>query len=446
MKVAIFGSGYVGLVTGTCLAEVGNDVLGVDIDRDRVDRLQRGEVPIFEPGLEGMLRRNLASGHLRFTADVQAGIEHGDVLFLAVGTPPREDGSADLGAVRAVARSIGAGLTAPTIVVTKSTVPVGTGDDVRDLIGQGVAGRGLDVAFDVVSNPEFLREGAAIDDFMRPDRIVVGSDSPVAVETLRELYAPFNRSHDRMLVMDVRSAEFTKYAANTMLAARISLMNEFANLAERLGVDIERVRVGVGSDPRIGYAYLYPGCGYGGSCFPKDVRALERTAVEVGHDAELLRAIEGVNGRQKRRLVEKVSRHYGGDLRGRVFALWGLSFKPETDDMREAPSRTVMEALWAAGASVQAFDPSAMGEAARLYGERPDLRCCGTKEAALEGADALIVATEWREFRSPDFGAIRAALREPVVFDGRNLYEPRRMALEGFTYYGIGRGTDGGTG
>jgi len=439
LKVTVFGSGYVGLVTAACLADVGNDVLGVDIDQGRIARLRRGELPIVEPGLEEMVRHNLAAGHLAFTVDAREGIDHARVVFVAVGTPPSADGSADLGAVRAVARGIGAGMAAEKIVVTKSTVPVGTADEIRRLIGEELARRGLDLPVHVVSNPEFLREGAAVDDFVRPDRIIVGSDSPAAVEALRELYAPFNRNHDRMLVMDVRSAEFTKYAANTMLATRISLMNEFATLAEKLGVDIERVRVGVGSDPRIGYAYLYPGCGYGGSCFPKDVRALERTAAAAGYDAELLRAVQAVNDRQKQRLVEKIHDRFGADLRGRVFALWGLAFKPDTDDMREAPSRAVMEGLWAAGAAVQAFDPAAMAEAARLYGERPDLRLCETKEAALAGADALVVVTEWREFRSPDFAAIKAALRQPVIVDGRNLYDPRRLAEQGFYYAAIGR-------
>ncbi|MDQ3468122.1 MAG: UDP-glucose/GDP-mannose dehydrogenase family protein [Chloroflexota bacterium] len=442
MNVTIFGSGYVGLVTGACLAEVGNAVLCVDIDQARVARLCLGEVPIFEPGLEEMVRRHLTSGHLAFTSDAAAGVDHGGVIFVAVGTPPRDDGSADLRAVHSVARAVGATMKDEKIVITKSTVPVGTTDAVRSIITEELTARGVEIPFDVVSNPEFLREGAAVDDFMRPDRIIIGSDSATSITLLRELYAPFNRNHERMLTMDPRSAEFTKYAANTMLASRISLMNEFANLGERLGVDIERVRIGIGSDPRIGYAYLYPGAGYGGSCFPKDVSALERTAVAVDYDATMLRAIEEVNRRQKQRLFALVDRHFQGQLGGRVFALWGLAFKPETDDMREAPSRTVMEALWAAGASVQAFDPTAMREAGRLYGERPDLRYCESKEAALHEADGLIIVTEWREFRSPDFGAIKAALREPVIFDGRNLYDPRRMEQEGIRYYGIGRGAN----
>ncbi len=442
MNVTIFGSGYVGLVTGACLAEVGNDVLCVDIDPVRVERLRAGEVPIFEPGLPEMVERGLESDRLAFSTDLAAGVHHGEVLFVAVGTPSADDGGADLRAVRSVAETIGEAMTKPKIVVNKSTVPVGTADEVRGIIAGRLAARGVEIGFDVVSNPEFLREGAAVGDFMRPDRIVVGSDDPHSIEVLRELYAPFNRSHDRMIVMGVRSAEFAKYAANVMLATRISLMNELANLGERLGVDIEEVRVGIGSDPRIGYSYLYPGAGYGGSCLPKDVRALEWTARQADFDAELLRAVGSVNDRQRRSLFDKVVRHFGPDLSGRTFALWGLSFKPDTDDMREAPSRTVMEALWEAGAAVRAFDPEAMEETARIYGTRPDLVLCESREEALIGADALLVLTEWREFRSPDFDEIRAALRQPVIFDGRNIYDPKRMAREGFVYYGIGRGTE----
>ncbi len=442
MNVTIFGSGYVGLVTGACLAEVGNHVLCVDIDPVRVERLRAGEVPIFEPGLTEMVERGLESDRLAFTTDLAAGVHHGEVLFVAVGTPSADDGGADLRAVRSVAETIGGAMTEPKIVVNKSTVPVGTADEVRGIIAARLAARGVEIGFDVVSNPEFLREGAAVGDFMRPDRIVVGSDAPHSIEVLRELYAPFNRSHDRMIVMGVRSAEFAKYAANVMLATRISLMNELANLGERLGVDIEEVRVGIGSDPRIGYSYLYPGAGYGGSCLPKDVRALEWTARQAEFDAELLRAVGSVNDRQRRTLFDKVVRHFGPDLSGKTFALWGLSFKPDTDDMREAPSRTVMEALWEAGATVRAFDPEAMEETARIYGTRPDLVLCESREEALIGADALLVLTEWREFRSPDFDEIRAALRQPVIFDGRNIYDPKRMARDGFVYYGIGRGTE----
>jgi UDPglucose 6-dehydrogenase len=440
LNVTINGSGYVGLVTGACLAEVGNDVLCVDIDPVRVERLKTGEVPIFEPGLTEMVERGLAAGRLSFSTDVAAGVDHAQIIFIAVGTPSGADGGADLSAVRAVAQSVGRHMRDETIVVTKSTVPVGTADEVRAIVAGELAERDLDVHFDVVSNPEFLREGAAINDFMRPDRIVVGSDHPRSIAALKDLYAPFNRNHDRMIVMSVRSAEFTKYAANVMLATRISLMNELANLGERIGVDIDEVRVGVGSDPRIGYAYLYPGVGYGGSCLPKDIRALEWTAASVDFDAELLRAVESVNRRQRRIVVEKARRHFGGDLAGKTFALWGLAFKPDTDDMREAPSLDVMQGLWQEGAQVRAFDPEAMAEAARIVGVRPDLRLCDSKEEALVGADALVILTEWREFRSPDFDRIRSELRQPVIFDGRNLYDPKRMEREGIAYYGIGRG------
>lgn len=441
MRVTIFGTGYVGLVTGACLADVGNEVVCLDVDRHKIDLLNGGGIPIFEPGLAEMVERNARGGRLCFTTDVQHAVDHGCCLFITVGTPPGENGSSDIRFVEAVATSIGDAMREEKVIVTKSTVPVGTADRVRAILTERLAARGLDLVFDVVSNPEFLKEGDAIDDFMKPDRIVVGVESPRAIEILRELYAPFNRNHGRMLVMDVRSAELTKYAANAMLATKISFMNELANLAERLGADIEHVRVGIGSDPRIGYEFIYPGAGYGGSCFPKDVRALERTAAEVGYDAELLRAVEGVNERQKLVLPAKIRRHFGDDLRGRVFALWGLAFKPNTDDMREAPSRPLMEALWAAGATVQAHDPEAMQEARRLYGDRPDLRLCESPEAALEDADALIIVTEWRVFRSPDFATIKAKLKRPVVFDGRNLYDPVRLASEGIAYHGIGLGT-----
>ena len=440
MKVSIFGSGYVGLVTGACLAEVGNDVVSVDIDQGKIDRLNRGEVPIYEPGLESIIRRNMAANRLRFTTDVDLAVEHGLFQFIAVGTPPDEDGSADLQYVLAVAGSIGERMQEYRVVVNKSTVPVGTADKVRDAIAAVLASRESVVEFDVVSNPEFLKEGAAVEDFMKPDRIVVGTDNPRTTELLRALYAPFNRNHDRLVCMDIRSAELTKYAANAMLATKISFMNELANLAERLGADIEKVRVGIGSDPRIGYHFIYPGCGYGGSCFPKDVKALERIARDVDYSAELLQAVDAVNDRQKRRLYEKVEAYFGGDLKGRTFALWGLAFKPNTDDMREASSRTVMEALWAAGARVRAYDPVAMEEAGRLYGDRPGLELCDNPEAALEGADALIIVTEWNVFRSPDFDAIRASLSRPAIFDGRNLYDPVRLKASGFDYFAIGRG------
>jgi UDPglucose 6-dehydrogenase len=440
MKVTIFGSGYVGLVTGACLAEVGNEVICVDIDQGKIDRLNQGEVPIHEPGLDSLIQRNRASGRLRFTTDVDEGVAHGLFQFIAVGTPPDEDGSADLQYVTAVARSIGQRMTDYRVIVNKSTVPVGTADRVRETVSAALAERQAQVEFDVVSNPEFLKEGAAIDDFMKPDRIVVGTDNPRTTELLRALYAPFNRNHDRLVCMDIRSAELTKYAANAMLATKISFMNELANLAERLGADIEKVRVGIGSDPRIGYHFIYPGCGYGGSCFPKDVKALERTARDVGYPAQLLQAVEGVNERQKLSLFDKIHAYFQGDLTGKTLAIWGLAFKPNTDDMREASSRVLMEKLWAAGARVRAFDPVAMEETQRIYGERADLILCDSPEAALRGADALAIVTEWNVFRSPDFDGIRQALSRPAIFDGRNLYDPVQLRALGFDYYGIGRG------
>ena len=439
MKVTLFGTGYVGLVTGACLAEVGNDVLCMDVDEDKIARLQRGEIPIYEPDLDKLVERNQRAGRLKFTTDPREAVAHGLFQFIAVGTPPDEDGSADLQYVLAVAGTVAEHMEGYKVVVDKSTVPVGTADRVRERIASVLEERGVDHPFDVVSNPEFLKEGAAIDDFMKPDRIVVGTDNPRTTELLRALYAPFNRNHDRLVAMDIRSAELTKYAANAMLATKISFMNELANLAERLGADIEQVRQGIGSDSRIGYAFIYPGCGYGGSCFPKDVSALERTAHEAGYEARLLTAVEEVNRRQKRRLFEKISDHFQGDLKGRTIALWGLAFKPETDDMREAPSRTLMEALWAAGARVQAYDPVAEHEARRLYGERADLDLHGSPEAALEGADALALVTEWRLFRSPDFDDMKARMKGSVIFDGRNIYDPAAVRARGFTYYGIGR-------
>ncbi|RFA30260.1 UDP-glucose 6-dehydrogenase [Alkalilimnicola ehrlichii] len=438
MKITIFGTGYVGLVTGTCFAEVGNDVVCVDVDADKIERLNKGEVPIYEPGLEELVDRNRKAGRLRFTTDAKAGVEHGLFQFIAVGTPPDEDGSADLQYVLAVAGTIAEHMSDYKVVVDKSTVPVGTADKVRARIAEVLAKRGASLEFDVVSNPEFLKEGAAVNDFMKPDRIIVGTDNPRTTELLRALYAPFNRNHDRLIDMDIRSAELTKYAANAMLATKISFMNELANLADRLGADIEHVRIGIGSDPRIGYSFIYPGCGYGGSCFPKDVQALARTASEVGYDAQLLQSVEDVNLRQKEVLFAKIKQHFG-DLAGRRIALWGLAFKPETDDMREAASRRLMEALWEAGATVAAFDPEAMEEASRIYGKRADLQLCSSAEQALEGADALAIVTEWSVFRSPDFAGMKQRLKQPVIFDGRNLYDPDRLAAQGFHYYAIGR-------
>lgn len=444
MKVSVFGSGYVGLVTGACLAEVGNEVLCIDIDPSKIDRLNQGDIPIYEPGLDIIVRRNMGSGRLRFTTDVDQAVQHGLFQFIAVGTPPDEDGSADLQYVLAVATSIGERLEDYRVVVNKSTVPVGTADKVRQTMAEVLQKRQKKVEFDVVSNPEFLKEGAAIEDFMKPDRIVVGTDNPRTTELLRALYAPFNRNHDRLVCMDIRSAELTKYAANAMLATKISFMNELANLAERLGADIEKVRLGIGSDPRIGYHFIYPGCGYGGSCFPKDVKALERTARDVGYSAALLQAVESVNGRQKQRLVEKIRDYFHGELAGKTFALWGLAFKPNTDDMRDASSRVIMEALWAAGARVRAYDPVAMQEAQRLYPDQTGLVLCNDTDETLQGADALIIVTEWNVFRSPDFDRLKSMLTHPVIFDGRNLYDPSRMQTLGFDYFGIGRGLSAG--
>jgi UDPglucose 6-dehydrogenase len=440
MRVSIFGTGYVGLVTGTCLAEVGNHVLCVDIDQTKVDGLRQGIIPIYEPGLEPMVKANAAARRRTFGTDAAEALAHADIVFIAVGTPPDEDGSADLRHVLAVARSVGEHMQRPTIVVDKSTVPVGTADRVRDEIAAQLSRRGVQIDFDVVSNPEFLKEGDAVKDCMRPDRIVIGAESEQAIERMRALYAPFNRNHERLVVMDTRSAELTKYAANAMLATKISFMNEMANIAERVGADIEMVRHGIGSDPRIGYSFIYPGVGYGGSCFPKDVQALERTARQIGYDARLLSAVEAVNAEQKRHLFEQVSRHFGAELRGRTFALWGLAFKPNTDDMREAPSRTMLAQLWQAGARVRTHDPEAMDEARRIFGEREDLVFCDTPEAATEGADALIVVTEWKAFWSPDFAALASTLAAKVVFDGRNIYDPEQVEAAGLAYYGIGRG------
>ncbi|WP_431688439.1 UDP-glucose dehydrogenase family protein [Hahella sp. NBU794] len=440
MKIAIFGTGYVGLVTGACLADVGHQVLCVDVDEKKIQNLKNGLIPIYEPGLEPIVKLNVEAGRLSFTTNAEEAVAFGDLQFIAVGTPPDEDGSADLQYVLTVARTIGRHMQDYKVVVDKSTVPVGTGDKVGAAISDELARRGVSLDFDVVSNPEFLKEGDAVGDFMKPDRIVVGVQSERAVSLMREAYEPFNRNHDRMVVMDVRSAELTKYAANAMLATKISFMNEIANLAELLGADIEQVRKGIGSDPRIGYHFIYPGCGYGGSCFPKDVKALVRTAKDVAYDAKLLSSVESVNDSQKHVLFRKLSEHFNGKLAGRTFALWGLAFKPNTDDMREASSRVLMESLWAAGAKVQAFDPKAMEETQRIYADKDELMLCGTKEQALKGADALIICTEWKEFRSPDFGYIVSALKEPVIFDGRNLYDPERVQRKGVQYYGIGRG------
>jgi UDPglucose 6-dehydrogenase len=440
MNVTIFGTGYVGLVTGACFAESGNDVCCVDVDATKIDNLRKGIIPIYEPGLTEIVKQNAVAGRLVFTTDAREGVDYGHIIFIAVGTPPNEDGSSDLRYVETVARTIGEHLEQPTIIVNKSTVPVGTADLVRSIIAEQLQSRGVDVPFDVVSNPEFLKEGAAIDDFMRPDRIIVGADQPESIETMRQLYAPFNRNHNRLMVMDIRSAELTKYAANAMLATKISFMNEISNIAERVGANIENVRVGIGSDSRIGYNFIYAGIGYGGSCFPKDIRALENTAAAFGYEAELVHAVEAVNQRQKRVLLDKVIDHFGENLSGRTFAVWGLAFKPKTDDMRDAPSREIIEGLWARGATVRAYDPEAMASARSIYGEREDLVLCQKRDDAIQGADALIICTEWRQFSSPDWEDLRQSLKQPVIFDGRNVYAPERVTREGFTYYGIGLG------
>lgn len=439
MKITVIGSGYVGLVTGTCLAETGYHVCCLDVDPRKIEILQNGGIPIFEPGLEDMVKRNVAAGRLHFTTDVAASVAFGEVQFIAVGTPPDEDGSADLQYVLAAARNIARHMTGYRVVVDKSTVPVGTADKVRAAIADELAQRGADLPFSVVSNPEFLKEGAAIEDFMRPDRVVIGVDDDRAAEIMRRLYKPFQRSHERVLLMDVRSAELTKYAANAMLATRISFMNELANLAETMGADIEQVRQGMGSDPRIGYHFLYPGVGYGGSCFPKDVKALVRTAKENGHTLRVLTAVEEANEVQKLRLVEKVVSRFGEDLSGRRLALWGLAFKPNTDDMREAPSRVIVEELTRRGAEIVAFDPVAAHEAQRVMSGINGVAFADDMMQALQGADALLIVTEWKMFRAPDFEAIRRSLKQPLIFDGRNMYDPAWLREQGFDYHAIGR-------
>ena len=440
MKLSIFGTGYVGLVTGTCFAEMGNDVLCIDIDADKVETLRRGEIPIYEPGLSNLVVSNSERGSLRFSTDVAEGVAHGEVVFIAVGTPEDEDGSADLKYVLNVARSIGEYMQQETVIIDKSTVPVGTADKVKATIAETLDQRGADIPFHVVSNPEFLKEGAAVADFMKPDRIIVGSDSDYAVAKMDLLYAPFNRNHDKVIHMDVRSAEMTKYAANVMLATRISLMNELANVADRLGADIEHVRRGIGMDPRIGYHFIYAGTGYGGSCFPKDVRALIHSATENDYSMDILESVDVVNDRQKRVLFDKLMRHFAGQITGKTFAMWGLAFKPNTDDMREAPSRTLVELLTAAGASVRAYDPEAGAAAQRVFAGNEKFSISADKMSIIDGADGLLLVTEWNEFRSPDFRALQERLATAVIFDGRNLYEPDYVQQFGITHYGIGRG------
>lgn len=439
MKVTVIGTGYVGLVTGTCLAEMGNSVMCLDVDPRKIEILKSGGIPIYEPGLEDMVKRNVDAGRLHFTTNVEESVEFGTIQFIAVGTPPDEDGSADLQYVVAAARNIGKHMKDYKLVVDKSTVPVGTADKVRAALQEELRNRGVDIPFSVASNPEFLKEGAAIDDFMKPDRIIIGTDNEQATQLLRALYAPFQRNHERIIVMDIRSAELTKYAANAMLATRISFMNELAVLAEKLGADIEQVRQGIGSDPRIGYHFLYAGCGYGGSCFPKDVQALRKTGQENAVPLRVLDAVEEANDAQKLLLLKKLTARLGNDLSGRRFALWGLAFKPNTDDMREAPSRVLMEALWEKGAHVVAHDPAAMEETRRIYGNHPQLTLVDEPMKALDGADALLIVTEWKVFRSPDFDAIKARLKQPLIFDGRNLYDLAMVRGLGIEYFPIGR-------
>ncbi|GAB2190876.1 UDP-glucose/GDP-mannose dehydrogenase family protein [Sessilibacter sp. MAH1] len=439
MKVTVFGTGYVGLVTGACLAEVGHSVVCVDVDEQKILNLQNGQIPIYEPGLESVVKANFAHGRLAFTTNAEDAVKHGQVIFIAVGTPPDEDGAADLSYVLKVAETVAEYVSREVILVTKSTVPVGTADKVRAKVAEVLAARNVDIAYHIASNPEFLKEGAAVSDFMKPDRIIVGTDSERVRASMEELYAPFNRNHDRLMFMDVRSAELTKYAANAMLATKISFINEVANIAEYVGADIERVRQGIGSDPRIGYQFIYPGCGYGGSCFPKDVKALVSTARSVGYHAQLLESVEAVNHRQKSRLFDKLTAYFSGDLKGKTFAVWGLAFKPNTDDMREASSRVLLESLWASGASVKAFDPEAMHEAQRIYGQREDLQLMGTKESCLLAADALLICTEWKAFWAPDFELIKSNLKTPLIVDGRNMYSPSRLSQIGIKYIGIGR-------
>ncbi len=440
MRITVFGIGYVGLVQAAVLSDVGHDVCCVDIDQQKIENLKQGIIPIYEPGLTSLVQANYQTGRLRFTTDAKEGVNFGDVQLIAVGTPPDEDGSADLRYVLGVAETIATYMSTKKVVIDKSTVPVGTADKVKQKIHAVFKERDESIPFHMVSNPEFLKEGAAVNDCMRPDRIVVGCDSAEVEAPMRELYEPFNRNHDRMIFMDIRSAELTKYAANCMLATKISFMNEISNLAELLGADIEMVRKGIGSDERIGYQFIYPGCGYGGSCFPKDVQALIKTSQSVGYQPELLQSVESVNYRQKRKLQSYIQRYFGENLQGKVFALWGLSFKPKTDDMRESPSRVLMEFLWQAGAKIQAYDPEAMEECARIYSDQENLQLMETQENALVGADALVICTEWQHFRAPDFDLIKHTLRQPVIFDGRNLYSPERLQEKGFDYYAIGRG------
>lgn len=441
MNITVFGIGYVGLVQAAVLAEVGHKVSCVDIDDKKIENLKNGIIPIYEPGLTDLVIKNYENGRLDFTVNAREGVEHGDIIFIAVGTPPDEDGSADLKYVLKVAQTIAEHMNGRKIIINKSTVPVGTADKVKQAVIDILREREIEnISYDVVSNPEFLKEGSAVKDCMSPNRIIIGTDNSFVEEKMRELYEPFNRNHDKMIFMDVRSAELTKYAANCMLATKISFMNEIANLAELLGADVENVRKGIGSDERIGYHFIYPGCGYGGSCFPKDVQALIRTADKIGFEAKLLQSVETVNFKQKQKIPSLLDKHFKGRLSGKIFALWGLSFKPNTDDMREAPSRVVMEYIWANGGQVRAYDPEAMQETLRIYGQRKDLMLVNSKEEALQEADALIICTEWQVFKAPDFNEIKKSLKEATIFDGRNLYNPSKLKELGYTYYAMGRG------
>ena len=440
MKITVVGTGYVGLVGAACLAEVGNHVLGLDVNAEKIRILKEGGIPIHEPGLLEIVRRNVENGRLSFTTNIEEAVHFGEVQFIAVGTPPDEDGSADLQYVTEAARNIGRFMTSPKVIVDKSTVPIGTGDKVTAAVAEELKKRNVDIHYSVVSNPEFLKEGAAVEDFMRPDRIVIGTEDPKAIEVMKQVYAPFQRNHERLVVTNLRSAELIKYAANSMLATRISFMNELANLAEIVGADIEMVRQGIGSDPRIGYHFLYPGCGYGGSCFPKDVKALIKTAKDVaGFDLKLLKAVEEVNDLQKFVLPKKIKKQFGESLKGKHFALWGLAFKPNTDDMREASSRVLIDELIKAGATITAYDPVAMDEGKRIFKDEKNITFADTQDEALKNADALIIVTEWTEFRSPDFALIKASLKSPMIFDGRNLYDPKAVRALGFNYFPIGR-------
>jgi len=440
MKITVVGTGYVGLVAAACLAEVGNHILGLDVNAEKIRILKAGAIPIHEPGLLEIVRRNVENGRLSFTTNIEEAVHFGDIQFIAVGTPPDEDGSADLQYVTEAARNIGRFMTNEKVIVDKSTVPISTGDKVKAAVAEELKKRNIDIHFSVVSNPEFLKEGAAVEDFMRPDRIIIGTEDPKAIEVMKQVYAPFQRNHDRIVITDLRSAELIKYAANAMLATRISFMNELANLAEIVGADIEMVRQGIGSDPRIGYDFLYPGCGYGGSCFPKDVKALIKTAKDVaGFDLKLLKAVEEVNDLQKFVLPKKIKKQFGDNLKGKHFALWGLAFKPNTDDMREASSRVLIDELIKAGATITAYDPVAMDEGKRIFKDEKHLSFADTQEGALKNADALVIVTEWTEFRSPDFTVIKSSLKSPMIFDGRNLYDPKAVRALGFNYYPIGR-------